>query len=395
MNIRRWNLTALALVATGMIVASAASAKTIDRDYRMGETEGGSAPNAVTTTFDNAGTPGTGTFIDLLGVNSPTYVTITGRPDGAGGVGVQFNAASSQYLKALRLGFPETSTSAGKPAPAQADNFTNIYDRGLQFWVRPGTPPVSGLAQTVVMDTNQHGVRIGADGKFSMRYNNLNFATDVTATPGTWFHIEVVHPKGDRKGSRMYINGVAKANAGGGYDTADDSALVVGSNTAGIGVIAPQFTGGTTEFFTGVIDDLQLFVLGFNGRPVGGHGDFNFEADNAFADFTMSGVPGDVNNAGGFTAADVTAFIAGWGKENVVNGQRVGDIVSHGQGDLNYDGVTDVTDLKIIQNLLPAAGLPLITAAQLGVPEPSTIMLALLAAGVAPRAIGKARRRRA
>src|SRR5262249_24764526 len=145
--------------------------------------------------------------------------------------------------------------------------------------------------------------------------------TDVAATPGTWFHIEVVHPKDDAKGSRMYINGVAKAADGGGYAD-EDSALVVGSNTAGTGV-TEAFTGGTTEFFTGVVDDLQLFVLGFNGRPTGGHGDFNFEQDNAFADFKLSGIPGDVNNVGGFTAADVTAFIAGWRKENLINGQRV------------------------------------------------------------------------
>ena len=383
MNIWRWNYTWLAVAAAGF-VASAASAKTVDRNYRMGEAAGEGAVNggAVSTTFDDTGTSGTGTFIDLLGVNSPTYTTVTGRPDGVGGLGIQFDASSSQYLKALRLGYPQTSTSAGKPAPAQTDNYKNIGDRGLQFWVKPGTPPAPGVAQTVVMDTNQHGVRIGADGKFSMRYGGEDVPTDVTATPGAWFHIEVVHPKGDRKGSWMFINGVAKAAAGGGYNTADDSALVVGSNTAGIGVGA-TFTGGTSEFFTGVVDDLQLFVLGFNGKPVGGHGDFNFEQDNAFADFTLSGVPGDVNNVGGFTAADVTAFIAGWQKENLVNGQRVGDVNTHAQGDLNFDGVTDVVDLKIIQNLLPAAGLPLITAAQLGVPEPATATLAFFVAAMA------------
>jgi hypothetical protein len=112
------------------------------------------------------------------------------------------------------------------------------------------------------------------------------------------------------------------------------------------------------------------------------YGSFQLDPDNDFAAFALSGVPGDINNVGGFNAADVTAFIAGWRYQNVVNGVRVGDLFSHGKGDLNFDGMTDIHDLAIIQSLLPAAGLPLITAAQLGVPEPASAALALAAAAI-------------
>ena len=110
----------------------------------------------------------------------------------------------------------------------------------------------------------------------------------------------------------MYINGVAEAVATGGYD--DDWAdLTVGSNTAGDdggthpSIPSPQgFTGGTSEFYSGIIDDLKLFVIGTSTSttPVD-YGTFNFAVDNAYAASPISGIKGiagDVDNNGSLGA---------------------------------------------------------------------------------------------
>jgi hypothetical protein len=191
--------------------------------------------------------------------------------------------------------------------------------------------------------------------------------------------------------ARLYIDGVARAARAGNYPSLR-SDLVVGANTGGD---ETTFTGGTAEFFSGVIDDLKMFVFGVSDAPASiNYGSFALDPDNDFAAFTLSGVPGDVNNVGGFTSADVTAFIAGWRNENRVNGFLIGDVASHAKGDLNLDGITDIRDLAIIQSLLPAAGLPSIDAAQLGVPEPASgaiALFALAAAGHAARRAGRFR----
>ena len=173
---------------------------------------------------------GQGQLVDLTAVNSPVYAAISGRPDGVGGRGIQFNAAQSQYLHGFNLGFPENSFSAATHTTLSGGtlDYLGIGNRGFQFWVRP----TSTAAQTMVMDTNQHGARISSSGKFSMRYDGLDFDSTLSVVPNTWYHVEVVRPNGAANGARMFVNGVAVAAAPGGYD--DDWAdLVVGANTAG------------------------------------------------------------------------------------------------------------------------------------------------------------------
>jgi hypothetical protein len=396
------------LVAAGlslMLATTLVAAVTLDRDYKLGDdaTEGAITGGSVTTTFDSAGLTGQGQLVDLTAVHSPTYVAISGRPDGVGGRGIQFSSAQQQYLHGFNLGYPQTSFSAAThttPTGGSLD-YLGISDRGFQFWARP----TSTAVQTLVMDTNQHGVRIDSNGKFAMRYANVDYESSVSVVPNSWYHIEVVRPAGAANGSRMYINGVAVAIAAGGYN--DDWAdVVVGSNTAGDdggtthpNIPTPQgFTGGTQEFYSGIIDDLQMFVVGTSTSttPVN-YGTFNFATDNAFAASPISGlknVAGDVTNNGVFDVNDKNAFIAGWLQKHVVNGVQIGDIASHAQGDLNLDGITNIQDLLLMQNALTGAGLGTITAAQLsGVPEPATAVLVVLA--LLPLAIGRSRPRHA
>jgi hypothetical protein len=376
MNSPRWKAAGLGSFVGWTLFASTAMANvTNDRLYRMGDdgAEGAVANGSVNTTFDGAGQTGMGQLIDLTGVNSPTYRTVTGRPDGVGGLGIEFAAAQQQYLRGPNLGDP--SVSASSLGGGGTLDYTGIFNRGFQFWMKP----TATNAQSLVMDTNQHGARINSSGRFSMRYAGVDYDSTLQVTSGSWYHVMVVRPSGSAGGSRMYVNGNVVAVAAGGY-AVDSSDLVVGSNTAGP---KDSFTGGTGEFFNGIIDDLEMFVVGSN--TAANYGTFNPFTDNKFIDFTLSSVVGDIaGNNGVIDAADKTAFINGWLDRRVVNNIQVGDLTSYGQGDLNFDGVTDIVDLARFQQALTGAGLPAITPAELAaaaVPEPSTA--AMLVVGMA------------
>jgi Concanavalin A-like lectin/glucanases superfamily len=397
MNGFRGSSTRLLAIAVGLFALSAgATAATLDRHYRMGDdpSEGASAGGAVNITFDSVGQAGQGQLVDLTAVNTPTYAAITGRPDGGSGLGIQFNAAQQEYLHGFNLGFPEDSFSAAThhtPTGGALD-YLGISNRGLQFWVRP----TSTAVQTLVMDTNQHGVRINANGRFSMRYGGADYESTQAVTPNTWYHVEVVRPNFAANGSRMFINGVAVAAAPGGY--ADDWAdLTVGTNTAGDDQPSPGFTGGTAEFFSGIVDELKLFVIGSStsATPVN-YGGFNLAADNDFVASPVTGIKGiagDVTNDGALNQADKDAFIAGWLDRRIVGGFQIGDMASRAQGDLNLDGITDIHDLLIFQNALSGAGIGTITAADLqgAVPEPASLVLIFVTLLMMPR-VQRARR---
>jgi hypothetical protein len=383
MKPRHWIVRLLALCAAGICIDSDTTAATLDRFYRMGEdaAEGATAGAAVSITRDSQGVAGQAQLIHLEAENTPTYRAITGRPDGGTGLGIEFNAADQEYLRGPNLGDPSVSVSAVHPDATL--NYNSLFDRGLQFWVRPA----SSAVQSLVMDTNQHGVRIDSTGRFSMRYAGTDYASTVPVVPNTWYHVEVVRPLGAAGGSRLYVDGIAVAAAAGDYN-ADTADLVVGSNTAGD---ETSFTGGTEEFFSGVIDDLKMFVIGQAAattdppRPAADYGLFNPAIDNDFIASPLTGikgVAGDVTNDGLLNQADKDAFIAGWLDRRVVNGIQVGDLISRAQGDLNLDGITNLHDLVLLQGALPAAGLAAITAAELqaAVPEPATAMLLLSAA---------------
>ena len=410
MNAKRWLMASLSATATALLLFSPAGASTNDRIYQLGDhtappnpSEGASNGAAVGSgngfgTLDGQGLNGMDQLPPLVpkGTTLPVYRTITGRPDGVGGLGIEFVGTQQQYVHGQSLNSPGASLSATGGNFPGSINYNTIFGRGIDFWVRPGS---AAGPQSIVLDSNQHGARINGSGNFSMRYAGNDYDTTVAANSGTWRHIMVVSTGG---GSVMYIDGIAEKAVSGSYFT-DTSNLVIGANTAGddgFGESPVGFTGGTAEFFTGVVDDLDMFVFGDNsddaGPPAGQDwGDFNFATDNSYAAFTLSGIAGDIDNNGSFQAADRTAFINGWRNEQLVDDIRVGDLSTFGKGDLNFDGITDIRDLVVFQALLPVAGLSAITAAELNaVPEPSTAVLALLTLSwiVSNRRRGRARR---
>jgi len=373
------------LLGLALLVSIAQADFTLDRNYQLGddsaEQASANAPVGASGSFDSF-TP----FTDLrFASGSPVYATITGRPDGGTGLGVAFDGSQSQYLRGKRLGNPGTSVDSSAMGGTLA--YFDTHDRGMQFWAKPGS--ASG-AQTLVMDTNQHGVRINDSGDFSMRYAGIDYDTNVPATTDVWYHIQVVAT--DPGGAKMYINGVGETAASGGYnwgdglltDIGDDADLVLGSNTGGDGT---GFTGGTEEFYTGIIDDLTLFVMGTNENEVDDFGTFNFKTDNDYA--VWYGIPAnpiDINGdgrvfgdgTGPAATDDVTAFVEGWLVENRHNGILFGDLETILSGDINFNGIVDLDDWSLLNEASPALGAAVLGALA-AVPEPASCLLLAIA----------------
>ena len=197
--------------------------------------------------------------------------------------------------------------------------------RHRQPWLPAvGLSHVSAAAQTVVMDTNQHGVRISAAGNWSMRYANSRrrFGRCGSDQPvvARYGGASLWHRDTVAVGSMWTASPWQRPGA----ITGDDNAsLVFGSNTSMD--VEGNFVGGTEEFFSGVMDNLEMFVLGTStGANPEDFGTFDPETDNEYVAGAMAGVPdGDVDMDGALDpVADVDAFVAGWLNANLVNGIR-------------------------------------------------------------------------
>jgi hypothetical protein len=199
----------------------------------------------------------------------------------------------------------------------------------------------------------------------------------------------VVRPYGTsapRGGSILYVNGEAVAASAGNYNTNSTDGMTVGA--AGGAALG-------TELFSGTMDDLTMFVMGTTVDGVD-YGTFNFGTDNGYATQSialggLTGKAGDVNQDNALTPTDVTAFVAGWDNPpKVVNNVQVGDKTTILNGDLNFDGATNLVDAGLLNAALAAAGLPALDVSTLPAPEPSGLAIA------APLlAMAAARRRRA
>ena len=336
--------------------------------------------NGVTSTGDDTG-PSGGGFVDL-DVFGPTYTTAASRPGAdLGDFAASFDGFDD-YLSAPRLGLPATSfSSLGYidpvtllPSPGPL-NYNGIANRGIQLWARPSSAG-NGTAQSLVADTLQHGVRISSAGTWVLQYAGSEVDSGDAVAFDDWSHVMVVRPFGPSGGSQLYVDGVIVAAAAGGYTGADNTPLVVGANT-------DEISPGTTDFYNGAIDDLELFILGDNssdaGPPQGqDYGTFN-PTDNDFIADALAGKPqGDITLDGVVNGADEAAFITNWLSKNEVNGLLVGgDLNSYQRGDLDLDGDVDIQDAFLLHEGIQLAGGAGLDFGRLGasVPEPSTLLL--------------------
>jgi hypothetical protein len=382
------------------IAARAVGGVTIDRNYLLGDADNANGTPAAgvlvgSTTangesFDSQGTPGTVTIITLAPNGAPVYADVTGRPQLVGpGLGVVFDGADD-FLTGFRLGQPATSVSSiastqSHPLDPSTTivgtlDYTNISDLGFQFWVKPSSAG-SGLDQSVVLDTNQHGVRITNSGNWSLRYGGADFDSTEVVAFDAWHHLMVVRPYGAAGGARMYVDGNAVAFAPGNYDTTDANYLTLGASTGNLADGVGGNEPGGSEFFAGIIDDLEMFVLGLS--PSTQYGAFVLQEDNAFIAGQISGKPlGDVNLDNSVDESDIVRFLEHWQEVKRINGMVLGDLQTRMNGDLNFDGVIDIFDANMLHKGLLAAGFAGgldFSRLAIDVPEPSAATLCLLA----------------
>jgi hypothetical protein len=383
----------------------------IDRTYTFGDDPNENAANAVGGvvgsgpgnvhagwTLDSTGVDQTNfdDFQDLEAFGSPTYlsVTMTGpnlsqtRPGATAGTrGIRFDGVDD-YLSGARLNSPHTSESSqgSLVQPPGPLDYLGLSDRGYQLWVYP-TGPNPQTVQNVVSDLNQHGLRINAAGNWVMRYNGADVNSNRAVAFNQWSHLMVVRPFGTAQpngGSILYLNGEAIAAATGGYAVAPNpnQFLVVGAEPADANGVVDA------EFFRGVVDDMNMIVMGTvntGPNPARGTYSFNLGDDSTYATLPvaisgLSGVNGDVNQDGLVNSVDVNDLVAGWFKEKRVNNVRVGDKLTIRQGDLNFDGITNLADVFQLHNALLAgtgSGFDFSLLPGANVPEPGTITLAL------------------
>ncbi len=351
------------------------ASSTNDREYWLGDDDGVLADESVSLTFDSMFTlTGEGGDQQNLtpSATAPTYVDVgpsgLARPGAlANALGVAFDADGQNYLVGDRLGEPHSSIASGESDFFGPLDYSDIVDRGFQLWVRPGNG--SGL-QDVVMDTNQHGLRISEAGTWVLRYDGGDIDSGVAATPNQWAHAMVVRPAGGT-GARLYVDGFAIAADSGDYNHGDNFQLVLGANTGA----ADSELVGTDNFFTGVLDDLEMFVLGVSFFDGIDYGTFDPAEDNPIIAAALEGIdPADVNMDGVVNAQDVDDFVASWLDAKTVNGISMGDLATRASGDLNLDGNINLLDWSILNAANPATGATIMAALQ-GVPEPASLWL--------------------
>ena len=128
-----------------------------------------------------------------------------------------------------------------------------------------------------------------------------------------------------------------------------------------------------------------MYVLGTSNAGTN-YGTYNFVEDNAIAVNELGASPNltDVNGDGSVSGDgtgpaatdDVTAFVEGFYFFNLVHGQLIGDLNTIDKGDVNVDGIVDISDWALINAANPVVGAAILSA--LGaVPEPSSCLLAI------------------
>jgi hypothetical protein len=211
----------------------------------------------------------------------------------------------------------------------------------------------------------------------------------------------VVRPFGPNNGSILYVNGVAEAAAVGAYQgedvpndeiapiNQDNSPLIIGSNTS-----ESPFTLANTSYYSGVVDDLEMFVMGLNNTS--DRGEFKFDRDNKYAAFFKPTHVADLTGDNAITMADVTIFADHWLEQKVLTWSQgantfslaVGDLASRALGDFNYDGRVNLADWAILNTANPAMGAAAMALIQ-AVPEPSTLSLAAVGLAVLRRRLAQ------
>ena len=382
----------------------------------VGSAGGNVAPGR---TLDTSGP--TGARLDITVGGSPTYTTgaLAGSTFGA-----SFNGSSDRLSTGFSVNSPNAmwNNTTFFPGNDYRLNYDGIFNRGMQVWAKPNAA-TTGVAQTIVQDTLQHGIVITAGDTWAMTFDGDPNASNLTLDSGLavsstgqttgananevsangYTHLMALSGAyvgipgepdifdaqgvGTALGALFYVNGVAVSGTDDFFYDNDSTELSVGSSQDAAG-----------DFYHGDLDDLRIFVWGDNsdttaannnGQAVGDdYGTLDLGETNEWikAELAELGVTdnGDVDLDGDIDNDDVTAFVEDWLKVRLVpeaNGDMVvaGDWISRrDNSDLNYDGVTNLNDAFILHESLKAAGAGGLNFALLRgetVPEPSSLVL--------------------
>ena len=313
--------------------------------------------------------------------------------------GIQFDG-TSDYLRAVNLNNPSVA------APTSLVTY-DTEDRGMQMWAYPMYTDPNGIDELprVIDDGDEHEIRLLNTGEWQFEIRDNVVSSGVDATLNGWTHLMWVRNTDVYNGAIGYVNGLAVASNTPGYVTGAGTNLLVGANAEDDGgTTADPNTLGNSGFFTGIIDEIEIFVTDDDPNTTS-FGRFDYTEDNGyFTDVflpTQSGygftldpntghnsetwVDGDINFDGVLDSGDVTAFVAGWRSDRA--GPNAGDYATLMNGDLDLDGDTDLKDWFVLRSLNPTLT---VTLGELlaGVPEPSTALLcvsSLLACSLARR----------
>jgi len=417
-------------LAVLLVAATVANAAFDERAYLLGDDGSeGAVSNGVTV----GGAPGNVVPGDTLDTSGPTGgrldINVEGTPTYTAGAlststfGASFNGTSDRLVTGFSVNSPDAmwDNTTFFPLNNYRLNYDGIFNRGIQVWAKPngGT---TGVVQTIVQDSLQHGIIITASDTWAMTFDgdpnpsnltldsglavgstgqttgananevSANGYTHLMALSGAYIGIPGepdvfdVRGEGSALGALFYVNGVAVSGTDDFFYDADITELSVGSSQDAAG-----------DFYHGDLDDLRIFVWGDNsdttatnnnGLAVGtDYGRLDLGETNEWikAELAELGVTlkGDADLDGDVDDDDVTAFIDDWAKVRLVpeaNGDQViaGDWVSRrDNSDLNFDGLTDFADWFLLRADHPnSASLNLgeLLAAR-SAPEPSTVAL--------------------
>jgi hypothetical protein len=410
-----WSLGRPAALITAVLccsaVNSANAAYTTDRLYHFGDDPGeaatagidvGSGPGATTpgVTRDSQGPTGSFVHVAANGATGlPKYIDVSttgadllqARPGApSGNLGIKFDGVDD-FLNGFRFAYPHNAPGSKRWTAVGPNNYDGVNTLGFQLWVYPNSAGAA-LSQHIVMDSRQHGVRTNTQGEWALVYGNTEVDSNVDIVFNQWSHVMVAMPGTLPNREVLYVNGVAIAARQANYTTNADPvagemayALTIGANTNNVDPL------GTTNRFNGVLDELEMFAWGStydaDTNTITDLGKFNVSTDNWYAADILTGVAGDVDQSGAFGQDDIDDFVAGWLTEKRVNNIIVGDVTTILNGDLNFDGITNLLDLDLLRDAITGAGsggasFDLSGLNALGVPEPATGLLSVSALGL-------------
>lgn len=198
--------------------------------WRMGESDTGAA-NGVTAT----------NTIDSVGTNNLTFAgSAQYTNDVAAG-------AATDTGSTLSVNFANSAYATCSVVSIATNNF------GIECWVKPtalGSQVIAYNGSTGGSGDGGWGIIIGSDNNYYGLFGGVTTLGGVPATANVWTHLALVRASGT---ATLYVNGVAAGTT--------NTATPISPTAGGFALGAPP-QSPTSQFFTGLIDEVGVFTFG-------------------------------------------------------------------------------------------------------------------------------------